>query len=206
MTHENSSPAAPEPNVSLGEVAEIFLGVNLSRTRGVSARHRVPILQVKDVAEGLLSPRAALDQVDFCDDPRHARALLRPGDVIITARGIVSKCALVTEQNAGVLPTSNVIVIRPTATRLRPELILALLRHPRTKALLAREVAGVAVPTLRVASIARLRVHVPPLEEQRDLARLVELAEFQYETAMRASRLRRDLALAVVMQHLESTT
>jgi restriction endonuclease S subunit len=130
---------------------------------------------------------------------------LRAGDVVVTARGSLLKCAIVAKGHGGVLPTSNVIVVRP-APVLRPELVLALLRHPWTQNQLMRETSGASVPTLKVASIARLRLVVPAIDEQDELARLMALAEHQYEAALEAARLRRDLALDVVMRKLESKT
>jgi hypothetical protein len=191
---------------TLGQVADIFLGVNLSRVPRLGSRRRVAILQVKDVTDGLVERRADLHEVDFDDDPKHDRALLRPGDVIVTARGTLLKSALVTETHAGVLPTSNLIVVRPTPSVILPELVLAVLRHPRTQAALANEVMGAAVPTLRVPSVARVRLVIPALDQQRDLARLTALGEAQYEAAVQAARLRRKLASEIVMQKLEPTS
>lgn len=190
---------------SLSDVAVIFLGVNLSRAPrlGPGAGRRVAILQVRDVNDGLLARREDLHEVDFDDDPKHDRTFLRSGDVIVTARGTLLRCAIVSETHADVLPTSNLIVVRPRAELIMPELVLAALRHPRTQKALSSEVAGVSVPTLRVPSIARVRVFLPALDEQRDLARLIALGETQYESALLAARLRRELASAVVMQKME---
>lgn len=189
----------------LSDVSVIFLGVNLSRVPrlGPGTGRRVAILQVKDVNDGLLARREDLHEVDFDDDPKHDRTFLRSGDVIVTARGTLLRCAIVSDTHAGVLPTSNLIVVRPRAEFIMPELVLAALRHPGTQKALSNEVAGVAVPTLRVPSVARVRVVVPALDEQRDLARLVALGEAQYQSALLAARLRRELASEIVMRMME---
>lgn len=182
--------------------ADIFLGVNLSREQHRLTGAPVRVLQVKDIDDGLVAPLRDLAEIALGDGDRYSRYFLRSGDVVVTARGSMLKCALVSEPYVGVLPTSNLIVIRPSEA-LRPELILALLRHPKTRQKLVRETSGSSVPALKVSSIARLQVLIPPVEKQADLARLIELGEVQYETALEAARLRRDLLLGLVMERLE---
>jgi hypothetical protein len=182
---------------------DLFLGVNLSRrVRPDPATARVRIVHVKDVVDGLLVPRANLEEIAPETFPR-GRYFLEKSDVIVTARGSLLRCALVSEEHAGVLPSSNLIVVRPGAV-LRAELILAFLRHPRTQADLLLQTVGAIVPTLKLRSVANLRIAVPAVEEQHDLARLIALGETQYVAAHDAARLRRELALELVMRRLES--
>ena len=183
----------------------IFMGLNLSRMlESPSPPEPVPVIHVKDVTEGLLTPREALEPMDVPRE-RIGRQRLQPGDILVSARGTLLKCAVVRPDHQGCVASANFIVIRPAkAPPLHPDLLCAFLRQPQTQTLLLNRVSSTAQPALTIRDLESLSVTVPAADIQETLVQLIRTADEQYRTAVDLARLRREEALAILADHMEN--
>lgn len=121
--------------------------------------------------------RRTLDEVTrFAANTAAAkRALLRPGDVLLPAKGGRYAATLVTKELAGYVASSGFFLLR-----LRPEVLpaylVAYLNHPHTQRRLQGITnASTTVPVLNKAALLATPVDLPPLPVQQRLGDLDQL-------------------------------
>jgi len=184
-------------------IGHVFTGMVLARqlTTG-SHMSMMRIVSVKDIEDGLIAPRSALQELEFPEGSQIDRFRLIPGDVVMAARGAI-KVSVATEDHAGCLAGPNLIVIR-SGVQLHSALLLAFLRHPRTQDEIRRRSVGTTVPAINVDSILSLEIVVPPLSDQRKLSRIAELAERQYAVGKKIIDLRRSLAQELAIRAMSA--
>lgn len=195
------------PPVSLRDLAKtLFMGVNLGRLpKTPPGSGTVPIIHVKDVADGMLTAVDQLDQISLPDTPQNGRQRLLPADVLVSARGTLMKCAVVPQSHWGAVASANFIIIRLGQTAaLRPELLWAYLRQPTTHTRILSRVTSTAQSALNIRDLEELPIPLPPKSIQSDLVRFITVAEEQYRTAVDCARLRQDEAMEIVAQYMSS--
>ena len=181
------------------------MGVNLVRIpRNPQGAAKVPVIHVKDVVDGGLPHPDELDRIDLPDTFQYKRQRLLPGDILVSARGTLMKCAIVQPSHAGAVASANFIVIRLGAEApLRAELLYAFLQQPAVQARFLSGAGGNAQAALTIRDLENLSVPLPPRDVQPALARLVVVSEDQYRTAVDGARLRREEAMDIVAQHMD---
>lgn len=184
-------------------VESMFMGVNLTRVASDAADSRmVPVIHVKDLDDGRILSRPDLETV-FIGSGKVGRQELQAGDILVSARGTLLKCAVVREAHIGCIASANFIVIRPGPNlQISPDLLCAFFRQVETKALLLSRISGTAQPVLTIKDLETLAIVVPPPEKQMELSRLINLADELYRTTRESAELRRDEALDVLAHYM----
>lgn len=184
-------------------VESMFMGVNLTRVASDASDSRtVPVIHVKDLDDGRILPPQELDTVSI-GASKLGRQELQAGDLLVSARGTLLKCAVLREPHIGCIASANFIVIRPGAkSPIEPDLLCAFLRQVETKTLLLSRVSGTAQPVLTIKDLEALVIVVPPPEKQMELSRLINLADELYRTTRESAELRRDEALDVLAHYM----
>ena len=142
------------------------------------------------------------DRLDFDDlrtisieqNPRTEKHLLRPYDVLVTARAQAIKVALVPPAVSRTAAGATLLVIRPH----RPEsgaghwLWYFLTSRIGRSAVARRVRMGMAIPSLPASSLAEISVPMPPDGILHRLAELIETSELAYQAGVHAARVRRE--------------
>src|SRR3954447_17014464 len=163
----------------LGSVAQtLFMGLNVGRAKKTSAAvNDVPLIHIKDVVDDALGGLESLEQIGIADTPQTLRQRLLSGDILLSARGTLMKCAVVPDSHSGAVASANFIFIRlGQDPPVQPELLWAFLRLPKSRSYLQSRVTGSAQSALNIRDLSELPIPVPPRDVQRDLSRLVVLA------------------------------
>lgn len=192
-------------SIPLRDLAEsLFMGVNLVRVPKDRAAATVPVIHVKDVAEGVLPDVDELDGIALPGVSQYERQRLLPDDLLVSARGTLMKCAIVPPSHAGAVASSNFIVVRlGKAAPLPAELLYAFLCQPAVQARFLNRAGGTAQAALTIRDLETLSVPLPPQDMQPALARLFTVAEEQYRVAVECARLRREEALDILARHMD---
>ena len=187
----------------LGDIAEVFAGVGISREDTVQREgEQLPMIGVRDLVDDAVSPIEALDTVGF-DKPERAESYrVQSGDILLTGRGTAMKFGLVGPETEGAVASSNIVVVRP-APGIVGAALYALLSSEayRPKIELLRR-GSTTLLSLSAKDLKRLELNLPPLEEQHRIGALVLEARDAYRNAIRAAELRRDLARHLMNQRL----
>jgi hypothetical protein len=195
MTNPNTPTTKP-----LGALATVSAGWMLSKSRGVAgAEHRV--IQVKDLrTTGDIAPLDELDAVQL--PPTAQRSMVRPGDVLLAARGTQMKSALVPQALSGAVATSNLLHIRPEPELLMPEVLVAFLLGREGQEQLAARSQGTAIRSLTVSAISEMQVPVPDMATQQRISAMWRATSTYRREAALAADARWRLGVRVVEELL----
>ncbi|MDV2481936.1 restriction endonuclease [Methanoculleus sp. Wushi-C6] len=164
-------------SVPLVEVAEVFNGKTPSKSEQRSRGH--PVLKIKDVSD-LGEFRGTFDS--FIDPEladAYANKQLREGDTLIlnaahNANYVASKTFRVQRPTVGAFATGEWLVLRPVESRLDPGFMFHWVNSPDTRRAIRDMVKGIH---LYPKDVARLRISLPPLPEQRRIAEILDKAD-----------------------------
>lgn len=175
---------------SLYEIADVTTGLTL---RGADASRRIVeggphLLRISDITEAGEISIADIHPVDpdLVSDDRHR---VRADDILVANRGSRLTAARVSEEIDAVAG-SQLFVIRPQPSMVLPAYLQAYLNMPSTQDNLRSHARGTYVPTLSISVLRHLQIPQPPLETQRKIAELSQLAaeEQQLIAALAAKR------------------
>jgi restriction endonuclease S subunit len=199
MKAKNSQSEIGTGSPRLGEIADVFAGIGVSREETKSRPgEKQPVIGVRDLLEGDVTPLDRLDTVGFADLARARTYAVHPDDVLVTGRGTALKFGLVGDRTAGAIASGNVIVVRPGPKTIGGAIFAILSSEAfRPKIEMLRRGATTLL-SLSPKDFANLELDLPPLDEQRRIAALVQYALTAYRTAMEAAEIRRTLARRLI--------
>lgn len=141
----------------------------------------IPVVNPMHINNGKITPSAEMavskNKADELSD-----FLLCTGDVIIARRGVMGRCAVVTEKEDGWLCGTGSMVLRPTDD-LHPAYLQIFLSSPDTVAALEAESVGSTMVNLNQKILLGLSIKVPPVNEQCEIIRIID-ALFSYADRM----------------------
>ena len=180
----------------LRDVAQVFTGLPTYRLRG-HAGASLALLNIGDLNHAY-DATWRLANVQVQQPARMEQYGVRTNDIVVTARGTNLKIALIPERWNGAVLAWNLLGIRPGA-QLRPELLLAYLRSPSGRRAIDRRLAGTTLLLLTASGLGEIEVPILPLERQQKVGQLIAAAEEQYEHALLAAEMRRDIAHKIAL-------
>ena len=158
-------------------------------TAGHPFRSRIPeqtgagtvVVQMKDTtAFGDIRWESAIETRPISRSPQW----LAVGDILLAARGNRNYAVLVANlpQKHRALAAPHWYVIRPNTDNLLPEFLCWQLNRKPAQDWFRRESAGSVTKNLTRESLNRLRIAIPPLQEQRRIAAMAATARRERET------------------------
>ena len=180
----------------IASVADVYQGLGRAG-HGAGSRRGDWMLRVVESGDlredGWLEPDG-LREVGVVRNARTERHLLRPFDVLVTARAGTLQVALVSPGVSRTVAGITLLVVRPHA----PEsgmghwLWYFLTSSQGRTQLTKRLVVSATVTTLSARSLGEVEIPVPTNRELDAVARLVEASEEAYSSAVESARLRRE--------------
>ena len=179
----------------LTEVAEIHQGlVRVGRGAGRRSGDWVlRIVESRNVRDGRLE-LDDLGEISVVRNVRTERHLLRPFDVLVTARAGRPECALVPPDVSRTVAGVTLLVVRPR----QPEsgaghYLWYFLNSTYGRAQLARRmVQTTTITSLSARSLGEVEIAAPSARQLDALAKLAEAAEAAYVSELEVARLRRE--------------
>jgi hypothetical protein len=128
---------------------------------------------------------------------------VQTGDLLLSARSTSLKTAIVPKELDGCLINATLIGVR-CLPKLLPRLLAAWLDGPEGQAALqAVSQSGTLQMNITVAGLSKIMVPVPPMETQRQLVALLEVADEAHLAAVQAAEDRHQLATQIVAERLK---
>jgi hypothetical protein len=199
MTKHEKTVTLSRSSARLLDVAEVFAGVGVSREETVvHPGERLPVIGVRDLQDGAVAPREALDTVGFSSPSKAMTYAVHADDILVTGRGTLLKFGLVGDETAGAIASANIIVVRP-GPNVTAGALFAILSSDvfRPKIEVLRRGATTLL-SLSPKDLAKLEINLPSLKEQERIAALVKDAQVAYRTALEAAEIRRSLARRLI--------
>jgi len=144
-----------------------------------------------------------IERVAPADAERLSRHLVRPGDIVFSRRGDVERHALIRESERGWMCGTGCVLVRMgdkwkhDETPVLPEFASYWLRHPDVRGWIVAHAVGSTMPNLNTSIMAAIPFVVPPLPEQRSIARVLGGLDDKIELNRRMNKTLEDLARGV---------
>jgi type I restriction enzyme S subunit len=126
--------------------------------------------------------------------------MLQQGDIVFGRRGEMGRCAVINEAESGWLCGTGSFFIRPLPTA-DPDFVVHLLRSRSYRANLERVATGATMKNLSNKALSRLRISLPPIEEQREINNRLDQIASQLKRLEMSYR-SRSAALSVLKQSI----
>ena len=140
----------------------------------------------------------SLEPIHFDGDPK--RYLLHDGDVLVPLRGIRVVATLVEEPPNDALVIGQWAILSPNSHVIDSRYLVCYLNHPRMQHRLTSLSRGSGIPFISMKDISDMKVHVPPLMRQQQIARVAELRQQERKLTSRIEELKDKLINAATMQ------
>ena len=177
----------------------MFAGIGVSREDTLERPgEKLPVIGVRDLHDGAVTPLAALDAVGFPDVSRAKTYVVRTHDVLVTGRGTVLKFGLVGDETAGAVASGNVIVVRPGPKATGGALFGILSSEVFRPKIEVLRRGATTLLSLSPKDLTKLEIDLPPLDEQQRIAAFIGDAQTAFRTAIEAAEIRRTLARRLV--------
>jgi type I restriction enzyme S subunit len=132
----------------------------------------VPVINPANLQGGGISPNwsnTVLPEVRA----RLSEYILRYDDIVLSRRGEMGRCAVVEEREAGWLCGTGSLIIR-LSEQVVPRFVATFIRTPFVREWLALQSVGSTMDNLNASIASRLKMPVPPKEEQVSIMRQLE--------------------------------
>ena len=162
------------------------------------------LVESGDIAEDGWLELGALREVGVVQGVRTERHLLRPYDVLVTARSGSIHVALVPPEVSRTVAGVTLLVVRPRepGTGMGHWLWYFLTSAYGRAQIEKRLTVSSTVTSLSARSLGEVEVPVPSQRELDMVARLVEASESAYNSAVEAARLRREVIRDSLIQRI----
>ena len=187
------------------ELANVYQGIARAG-HGVGAHSgewMLRIVESGDVRDGWLD-LTGLNEIGLIQDVRIERHLLRPFDLLVTARTASTQVALVPPEVSRTVAGVTLLVVRAK----QPEFGMGhWLWYCLTSSLGRTQIAkqmtmSASLKSLSAKNLGEVKVPVPSPRDLDAAARLVEASEEAYESTIEAARLRREALRDAVIHEL----
>ena len=185
--------------VSLGDVAEVFNGKTPSKTEKRSEGH--PILKIKDVTS---SGEFCGDFDSFVDRSfakKYAKKSVQTHDVMVlnaahNADYVGSKIYKASSEVEGAIATGEWLLARATSQLLDQSYLWHWFQAPQTRFEIRKRVKGIH---LYPRDVAELTIPLPPIDKQRRIAAILDIADGIRRKREHARKLSSDLMRSVFL-------
>lgn len=154
----------------------------------------VPVVMPVNIGDNRLVARDVA-RIGEDDAGRLSRHTLRVGDIVYSRRGDVEKRALVRPAQAGWRCGTGCLLVRVGGAHVDPTYVSYWLGLPETRAWVSQHAVGATMPNLNTEILSAVPVLLPPLSEQRGIARTLLALDDKIDSNERVGEL--CLALAV---------
>jgi type I restriction enzyme S subunit len=132
----------------------------------------IPSIMPKNIGDNRIETEG-IARITKADAERLQRYRVRPGDIVYSRRGDVEKRALIRERESGWLCGTGCLRIRFGDNTVSPQYVSYYLGHPEVRAWIVRHAHGATMPNLNTSLLSALPFVIPPIEEQRSIARVL---------------------------------
>ncbi len=168
---------------------------------------RLSVIESADIENDQVRPRdGRLHTVTVEQTAWAEKQLLKPYDLLVTARSRAVKLALVPPGVTRTVASATLLVVRASDVSAGlPQFLWYYLTSRRGRALVEAQIRqGVTIPTLSASGLASIEIPVPDGPHLRTLTEFVAATTTAHDAALRAARLRHEVVREAVVAAIET--
>ncbi len=154
-------------------------------------------------ANNLVNKSISDEEMYFISPQKHGllkKGHLRTNDVLISTRGDLGKVALVPKRYNDSNINAQLVLLRPNPHKIDPLYLLYCFEGDRVKGQISQLQTGTALKQLPVGNLKRIKIPLPPLEEQRRIAAILDKADGVRRKRKEAIRLTEELLKSTFLE------
>jgi type I restriction enzyme S subunit len=187
----------------LGDVADVQTGPFGSQLHASDyVADGIPSIMPQNIGENRIDT-AGIARVAEADVQRLHRYRVAPGDIVYSRRGDVERRALIREAEEGWLCGTGCLRVRFRSV-VDPVYAFYYLGHPDVRRWIVNHAIGATMPNLSTSILAALPMLVPPLDDQRLIARMLEALDDKIELNRRITATAHEFAHAIFRSRYRS--
>lgn len=160
--------------LAIGELVDQVNKVDPGRLWPDKTFAYIDIASVDQAAKAIVEPQ----QVAGSEAPSRARQLVRTGDVLVsTVRPNLNAVAEVPQALDGAIASTGFAVLRPRAAQLHPRYLYHWVRSREFVAAMVGRATGASYPAVSDRIVKSSELPLPPMEEQRRIAAMLDQAD-----------------------------
>lgn len=192
----------------IDQLATVRQGMSVAR-RAAGAHAGDWTLEVVESAD-IAEDRLQADELRTLDVRRSAwseKHLLRPFDVLVTARSRAVKVSLVPPELTRAVAAATLLVIEPheRESGLAHYLWYYLTSAQGRLEVETRVIVGSSIPSLSASALGEIEIGLPSSRDLDRIARLIEASEEAYMAALESARLRREALRNTIVHRIHSS-
>ncbi len=131
-----------------------------------------------------------------------SRFQVQQGDVVLLAKGNSIRAAYITEQISAlnVITSANFILLRPNQDNLIGEVLTAYFNSEQGQIALSAASVGAAIKNISLSNIRKLKIDVPILEKQNEIAELFHASNDVYSSTILMAEQQKIVANACIYE------
>ena len=180
--------AAAVPTPPLGDILQSIASGATPRRADASLYDEsdsgVNFFRILNIADGEIAEADLKRITRAVHEGQLARSQLADGDVLMTITGRVGSAAAAREEHLPANINQHIVRMKIDAERCRPDFLVEWLNCPIGTELSNRPASGGTGPALDFQAIRRIRVPLPPLDEQDALIALMDAARAERKTKL----------------------
>lgn len=133
--------------------------------------------QGKFRSDAILSPEIQMED-------RLERHILQDKDLLVTAKGVSNRICLYQSEIGRSVASSTFFVFRLQVSRILPEYLQWYLNTSKMQSVLSSLSKGTHILSLSKKSLSKVKVEIPPLEQQQEVLKLQSLWEVEQKTTL----------------------
>ncbi len=154
-------------------------------------------------ANNLVNKSISDEEMYFISPQKHGllkKGHLRTNDVLISTRGDLGKVALVPKRYNDSNINAQLVLLRPNPHKIDPLYLLYCFEGDRVKGQISQLQTGTALKQLPVGNLKRIKIPLPPLEEQQRIAAILDKADGVRRKRKEAIRLTEELLKSTFLE------
>ena len=159
----------------LHELCELRTGYTFRRAIKTDTQGDCGVIQIKDIG-----PQSTIKIKDVARIDQHQvkkQHFLRPGDVLLPARGKPRHCVLFDFPGRWIATSQFIVIVVKDRSRLHPAFLAWYLNQHDSQQKLRRLATGSGIRMLSKADVSQLTLHCPCIAQQQLIAKLSWLAD-----------------------------
>lgn len=186
--------------ISIKDIASIRTGYSFRKGELQEGKKRALGLQISDLRENRIIHPENLSPIQW--EGTGPSSLLKPGEVVLAAKGNHNRAAVYNDVNSEVVPSSQFLILTIAKTgQILPEFLCWTLNYSATQQKLTELQGGTSIPSISKSALSSLPIPLPPMATQEKILRVQSLWE-EEQALIDALNINREKMLRGMFQKL----